>query len=84
MRNTKLKIIKPDVAKLYNPCPKHGRKHLVREGKSVFCFAKTKMDIIDRCFYHVGKIKLKVKSKKLKVKRQKAKVIIRKVKRKIL
>ena len=62
MRKTKLKKIKPDVAKLFNPCPKHGRNHLVQEEKSVFCFAKTKEDIIDRCFYHVSKRKLKVTS----------------------
>ncbi len=67
MRKTKLKKLKPEIAMLFNPCPKHGRKHLVREGGAVFCFAKTKMDIIDRCFYHVNKVKEKVKSKKSKV-----------------
>ncbi len=67
MRNTKLKKIRPEIAMLFKPCPKHGREHLVKEGASVFCFAKTKMDIIDRCFYHVSKVKEKVKSKKLKV-----------------
>ena len=65
MRKTKLVKIKPDAAMLFNPCPIHGNKYLVKEDKSVFCFAKTKMDIIDRCFYHVSKRKLKVKRRKI-------------------
>jgi len=45
--------LKAREAKKYQPCPRHGTKFLVREGGSIYCFAETKGEIFDRCFYHV-------------------------------
>jgi hypothetical protein len=41
-------------AKNYEPCPRHGRKYLVKEGGAIYCFAETKGEVFPRCFYHVA------------------------------
>jgi hypothetical protein len=41
-------------AKKYNACPRHGKKFLVKEGGAIYCFAETKGEIFNRCFYHVA------------------------------
>lgn len=41
-------------AKKFDPCPRHGRRYLVKEGGAIYCFAETKGEMFDRCFYHVS------------------------------
>lgn len=41
-------------AKKFQPCPRHGSKYLVKEGGAVYCYAETKGEMFDRCFYHVS------------------------------
>ena len=38
----------------YHPCPRHGKKYLVKESGAIYCFAETKGEMFDRCFYHVA------------------------------
>jgi len=38
----------------YKPCPRHGKKYLVKESGAIYCFAETKGEMFDRCFHHVA------------------------------
>jgi hypothetical protein len=38
----------------YKPCPRHGKKYLVKESGAIYCFAETKGEMFERCFYHVA------------------------------